>query len=227
MPHREASPALLPLPLGDGILARIQTESLCPRCAYVLRSQSVWRDTATALLVARCPECGTVHPPRDLVPRTTLWRRWLARRHTKSWPGLIAWILITYGLCWLTTRIAAVLLAEELSPFLAAAGVGCIVLGAAMLICCAYMYRLGFIFRVAVLAAPPLLVLLQTVLDDEAKATAASAMCSIHIALALIIALVCRAALRGFVRACCNNACRGVFAGLWEVDHRALDLAPW
>ncbi len=73
------------------ILAYVEVDRYCPKCAYNLRTQPVRRDGPTQLLVARCPECGAF----DAVAGTmTATKPWLSRLATL---GLLMWILAVLG----------------------------------------------------------------------------------------------------------------------------------
>ncbi len=73
---------------GDPIVAYVEVDRYCPKCAYNLRTQPVRRDGPTELLVARCPECGSF----DAVANArTATKPWLSRL---AMLGLLIWVLI-------------------------------------------------------------------------------------------------------------------------------------
>ena len=76
---------------GGPIVAYVEVDRYCPKCAYNLRTQPVRRDGPTQLLVARCPECGSF----DAVANTmTAAKSWLSRLAIL---GLLIWILAILG----------------------------------------------------------------------------------------------------------------------------------
>jgi len=212
---------------GDTILARIETESPCKRCAYVLRTQAVRRDVATGLLVVRCPECGIFHSTAELLERNTAWRRWLGRGSAGRWSGLLLWLLVIIGLCQLGHRLAAVHSPIEARWRLAALGSVFASLAAAMLACSAYMYRLSLPFRATILLASPVLTVLIPMLAGAGSPDSVLLTCPIQCMSAVVVAWLCRRVLRVLVRICCANNARGPFRGLWAADGKSMDLSPW
>ncbi|MCZ6651402.1 MAG: hypothetical protein O7D91_00010 [Planctomycetota bacterium] len=91
----DIAPATAPILVGakpnsgrEGlIIAYVEVDRYCPRCAYNLRTQPVRRDGPTQLLVARCPECGAFDAVASAMTATKPWLSRLALL------GLVMWIL--------------------------------------------------------------------------------------------------------------------------------------
>ncbi len=73
---------------GNSIIAYVEVDRYCPKCAYNLRTQPVRRDGPTQLLVARCPECGSFDAVANAM---TVTKPWLSRL---ALLGLVMWILL-------------------------------------------------------------------------------------------------------------------------------------
>lgn len=73
---------------GDPIVAYVEVDRYCPKCAYNLRTQPVRRDGPTQLLVARCPECGSFEAVANTMTSAKPWLNRLAGL------ALLMWILI-------------------------------------------------------------------------------------------------------------------------------------
>lgn len=72
-------------------LAAAEADYFCEKCGYNLRGQAVRRDPATAVLMMRCPECGTFHPAVGAASAARLWvARWARAM-------LIVWIFVAYS----------------------------------------------------------------------------------------------------------------------------------
>ncbi len=76
---------------AGAIIAYVEVDRYCPKCAYNLRTQPVRRDGPTQLLVARCPECGAFDAVAGAMTAT---KPWLSRLATL---GLLMWILAVLG----------------------------------------------------------------------------------------------------------------------------------
>lgn len=68
-------------------LGLVETDRFCEECGYNLRTQSVFRDAPTNLLLVRCPECARVHPANQL---STAAKPWLKRLATLA---LFVWMV--------------------------------------------------------------------------------------------------------------------------------------
>jgi hypothetical protein len=72
-------------------LGIVETDRFCDECGYNLRTQCVFRDTATNLLLVRCPECARVHPANQL---STVAKPWLKRFATLALFGWMVFLLV-------------------------------------------------------------------------------------------------------------------------------------
>lgn len=72
-------------------LAQAEADYFCERCGYNLHGQPVRRDPGTAILLMRCPECGTFHPA---VGASSAARLWVARWARAM---LTVWVFVAYS----------------------------------------------------------------------------------------------------------------------------------
>lgn len=70
------------------VIAAVELDRYCSYCGYNLRQQQVRREPTTALLLCRCPECGTFEPANQLLTKR---RTWLGQL------GAVLWLLWIVG----------------------------------------------------------------------------------------------------------------------------------
>jgi len=75
----------------------IETDRFCDQCGYNLRTQSVRREPSTAVLMARCPECGRFHAAADATSATRPWLRRLAGFLLTFWILLVVALILAIG----------------------------------------------------------------------------------------------------------------------------------
>lgn len=67
-------------------LGQVEMDRFCAGCGYNLRQQPVRRESATGLLLCKCPECGAFEPANQAITRP---RSWFAQLVYVLW---FAWI---------------------------------------------------------------------------------------------------------------------------------------
>jgi len=84
----------------------VELDRYCSGCGYNLRQQAVRRETATSLLMCKCPECGTFEPANTLTTATRSWFRLFVGVFWMLW--LVAWLGLIAGSVSSVTGLAVV-----------------------------------------------------------------------------------------------------------------------
>lgn len=80
---------------------------LCIRCGFNLTGQTIVREPAYGLLIARCPECGTVAPLQEYPPLGAWQRRWAILLAALWFAAVLAMVYATIHLPQSTTQVVS------------------------------------------------------------------------------------------------------------------------
>ena len=76
------------------IVSHIETDRYCAECGYNLRTQPVWRDDRTRILLARCPECGGFAAIDNATTATSPWLNRVATLFLFIWILAVLWAFV-------------------------------------------------------------------------------------------------------------------------------------